>query len=90
MSQDDKPRTVTPEEAAQFWAFKTGHWLDKDEQRSIALAAAMADGSFRPEQGRGIIFDDDGRLVDGRHRMRAVMLHGCPVELFFRVAGVTR
>jgi hypothetical protein len=48
---------------------------------------AMIDGKWRCDENFPIRFNDTGRLVDGQHRLHAVVKFGKPVEFF--VATVT-
>lgn len=56
-------------------------WVNK-------LARDMRSGDF-PNVGEGIKFDEDGDLIDGQHRLAAVVQSGVSVE-FLVVEGVPR
>jgi len=76
-------KRVTTDEAAALWGTRTGSvWTEQDEARAEFLRQTMQDGSFNPVWGRGVLIEN-GRLVNGRHRMRAVMLLGKPTQLAF-------
>lgn len=45
-----------------------------------SLVAAMKRGSFRLSP-QGISFDRDGKLIDGQHRLLAVVQSGCTVQM---------
>lgn len=78
--------TITPEVAAQYDA------LNKNVRNVIPslvdrLARDMAAGRWKATH-QGIAFDEDGRLVDGQHRIRAVIKSGVTVKIMvFR--GIT-
>lgn len=71
---------VTPEVAAA--------WLDKNENnrkltqdRVIRFAEDMEAGRWVDYHPHGVSFDDTGRLIDGQHRLQAVLLSGVPVTM---------
>ncbi len=71
--------SVSPELAAA--------WLEHNtDNRNIAprrvelYAGLMKSGAWRANN-QGIGFDKDGRLVDGQHRLSAVVLSGCTVPM---------
>lgn len=70
---------VTPE-IAERWLKNNG----KNRKLSIVhakkLAAVMAAGKWSLN-GQTISFDDQGRLLDGQHRLTAVVLSGVPVDM---------
>ena len=70
---------VTPEIAAR-WLKNNG----KNRSLSIAhvkrLAASMAAGRWSLN-GQTISFDDQGRLLDGQHRLSAVVMSGVTVDM---------
>ena len=71
---------VTPKLAAE--------WLESrnDRNRSISpehvamLARAMASKTFRLTH-QGIAFNQEGKLIDGQHRLSAVVKSGCTVKM---------
>lgn len=70
-------REVTPIEATE--------WLSKNEgnrtirKRHVAmLVREMREGRWTVN-GQGIVFADTGRLIDGQHRLEAVVQFGAPV-----------
>lgn len=73
--------TVTPELATK--------WLTETETKNRPLsnarvqeyAAEMLRGNWRLTH-QGVAFDADGNLVDGQHRLWAIIESGCPVEMF--------
>lgn len=48
-----------------------------NERRSLKYAAVMSNGGFS-ENGEPIIVDESGALIDGQHRMRAVVVSNKP------------
>jgi hypothetical protein len=77
---------ITPKIAAEY--------LSRNENRPLRnqwvdhLAQKMASGSwvFNHE---GIAFDDDGNLVDGQHRLNAVIMSGATIE-FLVTRGLSK
>lgn len=51
------------------------------EARAQRIANDIAAGKFR-SNGESIVFDEKSRLLDGQHRLRAVLLANRPVELY--------
>lgn len=85
---ETKLQTITPKMAAT--------WLDKrnDGNRNIrrhrvaALSRAIAGGRWVPTH-QGIAFDEKGNLIDGQHRLSAIVEANQPVELMV-TRGLTR
>lgn len=78
---------VTPELAKK--------WLETNqENRKVSdehvrkLSRDMTNNDF-PNIGETLKFDDNGHLIDGQHRLRAVILSGKTIE-FFVVEGIPR
>lgn len=72
-------QTITPEQAQT--------WLDhRAPNRSIgrtltyAMARDMVSGRWQLNH-QGIAFDSHGRLVDGQHRLSAIVIAGVPVDM---------
>jgi len=78
--------TVTPEMAAGFLQ-KMIHNRPVSEKSVKEYANDMLTGNWGLT-GQGIIFDDRGRLLDGQHRMRAVIAAKIPVK-FMAVRGIS-
>lgn len=71
---------VTPAVAEKYLAGKAPN--RKSSKGRVALyAREMAAGQWMPAS-QGIAFDADGRLIDGEHRLRAVIEAGAEVILF--------
>ena len=51
------------------------------ERRASAIAEEIRIGRFA-ENGESLIFDDQGKLMDGQHRMRAIVLANKPIISF--------
>lgn len=72
---------ITPEQAQ--------YWLDNHntanrklrEPHAANIARQMDLGYWNGDTHEGIAFAKDGSLIDGQHRLRAVVLHGRPVEM---------
>jgi len=79
--------TVTPDMASAWLATSRGNrrlrkaWVEE-------LARAMRAGQFA-ETHQAIAFDEDSALVDGHHRLSAVVESGCTVRMLV-VSGVAR
>lgn len=70
--------TVTPE-MADKWLGKNEGNRKLREQRAAHLARAIQDGKYRLTH-QAIAFSNKGRLLDGQHRLRAVVLSQMPIE----------
>lgn len=71
--------TVTPAIAKKWLAtMVTNRTLS--EGRAVQYADLMSAGQWRVTN-EGIGFDENGRLVDGQHRLRAVQISGIPTRM---------
>ena len=70
---------VTPEIAAR-WLKNNGKNRNLSAVHAKRLAAVMAAGNWSLN-GQTISFDDQGRLLDGQHRLTAVVLSGVSVDM---------
>lgn len=78
--------TITPEKAMEYLKTSIGNRpISKTMVRSYA--DSMKKGRWA-ENGVTIIFDNEGHLLDGHHRMHAVVLAGIPVK-FLVCRGVS-
>lgn len=80
---------IGPEEARRMLgksAAFTNRNINKDRVRNYA--ADMASGNWLAN-GEPIILDEDGTVIDGQHRLQAVVVAGATVPFLF-VAGVPR
>lgn len=79
-------RTITPDEARELlYSVPCGNRDKLNLRRVDILAADMISGEFKPGSST-IIIGSDGVLLDGRHRMAAVIKSERPME--FCVAHV--
>lgn len=82
-----KKMPVTPQLAKQWLLTNTDNrkpspaWVSK-------LARDMRNGQF-PNVGETIKFDEDGHLIDGQHRLMAIVESGKTIE-FFVIEGIPR
>ncbi len=74
--------TITPE-CASDWLENRNLPLNRTLSETIAkrYADTMRAGRWLLTH-QGIAFDKDGFVIDGQHRLRAIVLAGVPVELF--------
>lgn len=79
--------TVTPDDA-KAWLENQHHNRPIGAGLVRSLRQAIDDGRWEVT-GQGISFDNEGRLVDGQHRLTAVVLSGKSVQMLC-VHGVTR
>ncbi len=70
---------ITPEIAKVWLANNTGNRKIR-KSRVEVYALAMARGEWQITH-QGIAFDTDGRLLDGQHRLEAIVQYGRPVEM---------
>jgi hypothetical protein len=72
---------VTPK-LAERWLSANYNGQRKVRRSTVAkYAREMAAGEWRGDNGQSITFSADGWLVDGQHRLRAVIESGCEVEM---------
>jgi len=65
---------ITPEVAANYLKFNTKNRKDKAKHINF-LANQMISGDFL-ENGESIVFDFNGALLDGQHRLKAIIKSG--------------
>lgn len=70
--------TITPDIAKAMLASQDYNRRPRQTQ-VVALASAMSRGEWRTTH-QGFAFDDTGRLIDGQHRLKAVILSGVSIE----------
>ncbi|GKQ33652.1 hypothetical protein [Streptomyces sp. A012304] len=80
-------RTVTPELAAE-WLKKNTLNRPLSRQTVAQLSRAIERGEWKLTH-QGIAFDEEGRLVDGQHRLEAVVKAGIAVDMLV-AHGVAR
>jgi len=78
--------TITPEEA-QFWLQKNPHNREIRPKDVAWLAKALKEGTFNGDIGEPIRITSDGRLLDGQHRLSAVVEAGLSIETWI-IIGV--
>jgi hypothetical protein len=74
-----KLQSVTPDMAAALLA-NNGHNRKLNSNRVNGLVAAMRSGEWQLN-GETVIVSDTGKLMDGQHRLKAVIAFGRPVDL---------
>ena len=77
--------TVSPEEAAKYLEHNAKHRKIK-EKKVDAYMKEMQDGKWQLN-GKVLIFDANGRLLNGQHRLSAVVKSGVPLTVLV-VRGV--
>lgn len=80
--------TITPAQAAEWLEanLEEGHNRSLRRERAEAFARDMESGNWR-DNGETLKFDWNGRLVDGQHRLAALVRAGIP-HRFLVVRGV--
>jgi hypothetical protein len=78
--------TVTPAIAEKALASSTSRNRSTSYGHVKLMAESMARGAWSLN-GETIIFDDNGNILDGKHRLSAVVKSGCTVKMLF-VRGV--
>lgn len=72
--------TITPELASQYLSNQSAN-RPINPQRVKLLAYSIRDGEWKSKTGQPIKFDQAGRLIDGQHRLTAVVRAGCTVDM---------
>ena len=70
---------VTPE-LAREWLSKNGKNRRYSQANAMKIAKAISEGQWSLN-GETICFDENGRLLDGQHRLNAVIIAGVPVPM---------
>lgn len=78
---------ITPEKAREYLATSIGNRLIKKDILT-KLKAALTEGTFAVN-GETIVFDSNGSLMDGHHRMEAIATSGIPA-ICLVVRGISR
>lgn len=73
--------TVTPEDAKWLLNYHKVKMRPIDWGNVDRLAEKMKNGTWNPKSDRGISFRHTGVLVDGQHRLNAIIKAGIPVEI---------
>lgn len=77
---------ITPEMAREYLKFNTENYRSLSKDRVISYAGDMKNGEWQMN-GEAIKFDETGKLIDGQHRLHAIIRAGVPVEMLV-VRGV--
>src|SRR5699024_5095949 len=72
-------QTVTPEQATEWLALNTNNRKLR-EQQVTAMVRDIQSGNWE-WNGDSIKFADDGTLLDGQHRLTAIVRSGQPIEM---------
>lgn len=75
-----RQETITPEKAKDYLAKQTGLQRSLSPRRVEAYAADMRANNW-PLTHQGIAFDEQGFLIDGQHRLHAIVAAGVPVRM---------
>lgn len=82
--QSDDPTTewvdVTPTTAKDWLTRNIEHNRNLKEHLIGGMARDMAEGKWR-QNGAAIVFDDQGRLIDGQHRLNAIVKSGATIRM---------
>jgi hypothetical protein len=71
---------ITPAMAQEYLKFNTENYRSINNVRVISYAADMKAGRWQLN-GEGIKFDTNGTLIDGQHRLQAIVRAGVPIEM---------
>lgn|SRR5512138_2185096 len=77
-----KKELITPAIARQMLDKNIEHNRKINPVRVIAYADDMSNGDWETETGETIKFNTDGFLIDGQHRLSAVMVSKTSVEMY--------
>lgn len=86
---DNGPRVSAPKEewvrvtpqAAEAWLERNENNRTVVQNRVLQFAEDMEAGRWAEYHPHGISFDETGRLIDGQHRLHAVVVSGVPVTM---------
>lgn len=81
-----KVEQVTPEKAAHYLKRNVDNYRKLSKTKVAQYAAEMKAGKWQLN-GEGIMFDEEGKLKNGQHRLAAIIMAGIPVEMTI-VTGV--
>lgn len=79
--------SITPKMAKQFLAKNTNNYRKMSEHTVKAYQAEMESGNWK-ENGDSIKFNESGFLVDGQHRLTAIVRSGCTIPMLV-VTGIS-
>jgi hypothetical protein len=75
-----KIETVTPKKAEAWLKTNLEHQRNVSHTHVSKLAEMMRANEFDGLNGESIKFDKDGNLIDGQHRLRAIIESGCSIK----------
>lgn len=70
---------VTPAQAKEYLERRLPN-RNLNEATALRYASDMSNGRWL-NNGQGIVFDEQGNLIDGQHRMRAVLISGVSISM---------
>ena len=88
MGKSAEFREITPHVAEQLLSVNADEQRNVNKRRVDQYATDMAKGLWKAN-GEPIIIDERGRLIDGQHRLRAVVASGVTIEALV-VSGVSK
>lgn len=71
---------ITPERARFYLAKNTSNYRKMNRNKVLMYARDMRSGKWQ-ENGESIKFNKTGKLVDGQHRLQAIVESGVPVKM---------
>ena len=71
---------ITPEMAQEYLKYNTENYRSINNGRVISYSNDMKSGKWQMN-GEAIKFSEDGKLLDGQHRLQAIVRAGIPVEM---------
>lgn len=74
-------QTITPQQARDLLANHNPSNRRLDSGHATFLAQEMERGTFRPDNGDSIRIDTNGNVLDGQHRLAAIVRVGKPVTM---------
>lgn len=81
-----KIESISPEIARKYLEKNIERNRTLQENHVALLAREMSEGRWKTN-GQAIIFSKDGHLIDGQHRLAAIIKSGCTIDIFV-VRGV--
>lgn len=77
---DARVETITPELAKEYLKSNIENNRRINRNRVLVYAKDMASGAWQLN-GEGIRFNENGELIDGQHRLRAIIMANRPVDI---------
>ena len=71
---------ITPELAQEYLKYNTENYRSINKFRVMSYASDMRNGKWQLN-GEAIKFDVNGKLIDGQHRLQAIVSAGEPVDM---------